>query len=60
MQKTEPMTCVRTVTFIDGSGFTVIHREPRSEEQWEADFKRIAEREGKTICESSADLKGEV
>ena len=59
MQKTEPKTCVSTVTFTDGSGFTVIHREPRTEEQWLADFKRIAEREGKIISESSRDPRGE-
>ena len=42
-------TWVRTLLFTDGSGFTIIHREPRTDEQWNADFKRIAEREGKTI-----------
>jgi hypothetical protein len=43
------LTWVRTITFTDGTGFTIIHREPRTEEQWQADFKRIATREGKTI-----------
>jgi hypothetical protein len=45
--------------FTDGSGFTVLHREPKTEDQWQADFKRIAERECKTISGLSAELKEE-
>lgn len=56
MATTRPpnQTWVRTITFTDGTGFTIIHREPRTEEQWQADFNRIATREGKTIKEEGA------